>query len=93
MRVNKHGAQISKIKQYALDRSPVAGVRTLGRENMVDFGECRQADFAELVETERLQQRKVVVFQDQAKEMSARMAYILNNTADKGEEEPAHWEN
>ena len=31
-RVNKHGAQISKIKRYTLNCRPAAGVRTLGQE-------------------------------------------------------------
>ena len=90
-RVNKHGAQISKIKHYSLDRCPTDEVRTLGRENMADFGERCRSDLAELVETERLQQR-TVFFQERVKDMAVRLVSILDKNADEGEEEPTHWE-
>ena len=90
--LNKHREQITKIKRYALDRRPASGVRTLVQDNMDNFGERLQANFAELVETERLQQGAVVVFQERGKEMADRFASILDKTSNEGKEDPANWE-
>ena len=59
---------------------------------MTNFGERHRADLAELVETERLQKRAVVVFQQHAKQIAAQLESLLDNTTNEGEEEPVLWE-